>query len=608
MGSAGDSHVVDYLVVGAGPAGIQMGYEMTRDNASHVVLEKAASAGDFFKSYPRHRTLISLNKKYNILPEADFNMRHDWNSLLADSHEKPLLFTDYTDELFPCADILVTYLEDFVKKYGINVQYNTEVVKIGKNANGSFTVRTNTGSVYTCKAVLLGTGCIKDMTPDIPGIELADTYAGHTLDKDVYRNKKVCIIGAKNSAFETADYLAGTAGIVHMYTHSDIKMAWDTHFVGDLRAVNNGIIDMFHLKSLHAVASNAHIEKVTKVKGPQGQDMLKMNFNIDLPHWSPPSQGAFDATYDKIIFATGWKYIQPEIFEEDCVPATHGPQGKFPVLSESWESSVEGVYYMGTNMQSRDKQSASGFIHGFRYNVRSLYHILRHKYEGKELWKETFNQMNVDKLVDFIIKRISTTSALYQLNQGFLCDVAVFRDGQEGDEKSWKVDYYYELPQAWVHQNPLFNKEKNVWVICMGDQRKRFATRLNPLEFSKPPDFKFENNVCQPYNEAFVRWFECGNLKDAQNMGATLTVRYDFANLSGQKAERPYNKLKNLIARMIGVGSTDNSEAFFDEAFFKERITVWSQERIEQQKIKEQVREGQCDLHLNRHYKNIAKA
>ena len=59
------------------------------------------------------------------------------------------------------------------------------------------------------------------------------------------------ILMCKN--LQTADHLSGHAGIIHILNDSPYKLAWDTHFPGDLRAINNSILDMFHLKSLHAL-------------------------------------------------------------------------------------------------------------------------------------------------------------------------------------------------------------------------------------------------------------------------------------------------------------------------------------------------------------------
>ena len=43
-----------------------------------------ACEGSFFARYPRHDKLISINKRFTGKTNKQFNMRHDWNSLLSD--------------------------------------------------------------------------------------------------------------------------------------------------------------------------------------------------------------------------------------------------------------------------------------------------------------------------------------------------------------------------------------------------------------------------------------------------------------------------------------------------------------------------------------------
>ena len=61
---------------------------------------------------------------------------------------------------------------------------------------------------------------------------MADTYSKHSLDKEIYKNKMVLIVGGGNSAFEIGDHLSGAAAIVHIAFNKRIQFAWDTHYVG----------------------------------------------------------------------------------------------------------------------------------------------------------------------------------------------------------------------------------------------------------------------------------------------------------------------------------------------------------------------------------------
>ncbi len=78
---------VDYLILGAGPAGLQLGYYLDRARRRYVLLEEGDSPGTFFKTMPRHRRLLSINKIHTGHDDPELNLRWDWNSLLTDDYE-----------------------------------------------------------------------------------------------------------------------------------------------------------------------------------------------------------------------------------------------------------------------------------------------------------------------------------------------------------------------------------------------------------------------------------------------------------------------------------------------------------------------------------------
>ena len=104
--------------------------------------------------------------------------------------------------------------------------------------------------------------------------------------------------------------------MVQILVRSPIKMAWDTHFVGNLRAVNNNIIDMYHLKSLHGLR-HCDSKKLEKVG-----DKFLLTFDYNLPHFRDPGPctAHLKSLYDKVIVATGWNYVDLDLFDDTCKP------------------------------------------------------------------------------------------------------------------------------------------------------------------------------------------------------------------------------------------------------------------------------------------------
>jgi thioredoxin reductase len=439
---------VDYLIIGAGPAGLQLGYFLKKNQRDYLILERSDSPGGFFKIFPRHRFLISINKVHTGKDNPELNLRWDWNSLLSDSDE--LLFRNYSQDYFPHPDELVQYLGDFARHYDLNVQYNTKVVKASKK-EGMFVVTDERGNNYGGKRLIVATGVTKPHMPDIPGLELCDQYGTHSIDPQEYTNKRVLIIGKGNSAFETANHLTGSAAVIHLCSPHSVKFAWQTHYVGNLRAVNNDFLDTYQLKSQNTVI-DAEVKWI-KREGDQ--------YAVFIAYSHAKGQTRL-LHYDKVIACTGFRF-DPEIFDESCQPEMVY-WDKLPAQTAEWESvNVPDMYFAGTLMQACDfKKTMSGFIHGFRYNIRALSNIFEQKYHGN-LWPGQTIPATPQAVLDRILERLNNGSGIF-LQPGFLCDVLVVSKEGDGVEcyDDIRVDYvpvsefskshhYYTVTMAYGH-------------------------------------------------------------------------------------------------------------------------------------------------------------
>jgi thioredoxin reductase len=427
---------VDYLILGAGPSGLQLGYFLAKAGLRYQILEAAAGAGEFFRRYPRHRQLISINKIYTGYDDPERNLRYDWNSLICD--DERFLFKNYTKKYFPQADVMVRYLEDFANHYKLAIKYNTRAVRITKNADG-FQIEDQNGQIHCGKRLIVATGFTKAYIPPIPGMELCETYQDVSVDPKDFVDQKVLIVGKGNSAFETADNLVETAAIIHVASPHSVVFAWRTHFVGHLRALNNNIIDTYQLKSQNAML-DCEIERVEKL--PDGK--LKVSVHYKYAHGERE-----DLIYDRVILCTGWR-MDPGIFDDSCKPEL-AINNRFPKQTCEWESvNVPGLYFSGTLTQQRDfKKTTSGFIHGFRYNVRALARILEKKYHGKP-WPSTKIPGTPEAITRAILERVNKSSALWQ-QFGFLGDA--FFTNPDGS-----FSYYEELPVAYIHESEIGQK------------------------------------------------------------------------------------------------------------------------------------------------------
>ncbi|XP_029691895.1 FAD-dependent oxidoreductase domain-containing protein 2 isoform X5 [Takifugu rubripes] len=247
----------DYCVIGAGPAGLQMGYFLSKAKRDYIILERNTGPASFFRKYPRHRKLISINKVNTGRQNYEFNLRHDWNSLLSD---KPnLLFKRVSSEFYPPADSIILYLNMFEKELGLNVRYEVDIGRIRtvqSQAGRSYILTDQHASEYKCRVLLVATGLWVPNKISFIGSDLIEGYESMSTNADDYRNQAVLILGKGNSAFETAQNLLGKASVVHMLSANTVRLAWQTHYVGDVRAVNNDVIDTYQLKSLDGLVEN----------------------------------------------------------------------------------------------------------------------------------------------------------------------------------------------------------------------------------------------------------------------------------------------------------------------------------------------------------------
>lgn len=444
----------EYCVVGAGPGGLQIGFYLERAGRDYVIFERDGLAGAFYVKYPRHRKLISINKRHTGKTNKEFNMRHDWNSLLSD--DESLLMTRYSKKFFPDADDLVRYLNDYATKLKLKVQYNTNIKLVSRNGEGDdalFHLTDQNGTMYTCKNVIMSTGISTENLPrNFKGVEYTESYSEMSVNPDDYEGQTVLIIGRGNSAFETAENIMGATNLIHMFARSRVRLSWETHYVGDLRAVNNGILDTYQLKSLDALLE-APIEEIAVIKKDgklhvdafdgSGENIVSTEQPIS-ESGKAPDNFAVREPYDRIIRCLGFKF-DFSVFDNSTQqrPCKGKRSRKYPEIQPNYESTtVPRLFYAGTNTHSIDlRKSAGGFIHGFRYTARALFRLLEWRNHAVT-WPHI--TVPVTELLNVIVKRINEASGIYQMF-GVLGEIMVFRE-------NGKVEYFEDFPIRLVHK------------------------------------------------------------------------------------------------------------------------------------------------------------
>lgn len=407
------AHTVSHLVIGAGPAGLQLAKHLQDAGRAYAVLEAGEAPGTFFATFPRHRTLISINKVHTGATDPELNLRMDWNSLL--SADPRLLFTRYSERYFPQADDMRGYLADYAAAFDLRVHFDTRVERISRpeGEDGGFLVETADGGRWRAGVVVVATGVGAPYVPEIPGIEFAEQYATMSVDPAEFTDQRVLILGKGNSALETAENLMETTAVIHVAGPHSLRLAWQSHYVGHLRAVNNNFLDTYQLKSGNAILDGDVLDITPR---PEGGFAVRFSF-------SRANEVVKELHYDRVLCATGFR-LDTSPFTDSCRPAL-AINDRFADLTSAYESAnVPGLYFAGTLMQQRDfKKSTTGFIHGFRYTVRALSRILEQRGHGAA-WPSSELPAKAEALADAIITRVNRTSALWQ-QFGVLADVVL---------------------------------------------------------------------------------------------------------------------------------------------------------------------------------------
>jgi thioredoxin reductase len=477
------------IIVGAGPGGLQLGYFLGRANVDYVILDRASYAGSFFEHLPVHRTLLSINKINTGCSDLEKNFRWDWNSLISDDLEFRL--SQYDPKFFPTADSLVLYLRDFCERMKIRAQFNCDVLAIGKQ-DGKFLLQTTWDGGFTCDLLIVATGMSVPFTPDIAGVELAECYTSYDRSIESCRNKDILVIGKGNSAFETAQDLLPNAARIHLISPGFLQMAWQSHFPGNLRQINSPFLETFLLKQQNAVL-NGTIHSLERVG-----DKLAASIT-----WTENGHKAKFA-YDRVILCTGFRFDASPFANEAKPELIYN--GKLPELTSHWESAnISGLYFCGSLMQANDyKKSASAFVHGMRYNARTLSKLIEARLSNRPYPAVTVS-LDTEVLFSQIYERIRRASSLWHMH-GSLCDAYVY----DGDRAQF--DRLEDVPVRMMKDDGRFRATSRIEFRFTFENPKDLAEQQNfsPTGLLHPALYFFVRgdliSECHMYEDVYAEW------------------------------------------------------------------------------------------------------
>jgi len=186
---------VEGAVIGAGQAGLAMGYFLERQGRRSVILERANEIAPAWRERWDSLTLFTP-RRYSALPERPFPGDPDG---------------------YPSRDEVIAYLERYVGTFELPVEPSSEVKRLEQRDDGRFRLDV-VGRTITADQVVVATGPFQK--PFVPKVaeKLADdviqTHAvGYRRPDDIPAGT-VLVVGGGNTGFQIAKELSATRKVV----------------------------------------------------------------------------------------------------------------------------------------------------------------------------------------------------------------------------------------------------------------------------------------------------------------------------------------------------------------------------------------------------------
>ena len=356
------------IVIGSGPGGLQVAYELNRRGIGHAVLSGDPGPGGMFRRWPFFQRLLSWTKPY-AAPDRETRAfeRWDWNSLLATEPELRGLQTKFMDGSsdFPSRPEMEANLTAFADRSGIKVRYGCrwESTRRDDGPTGPRFRLTTSDGEYDCEQLILAVGIAEPFSPPTPGIEHAVHYAD-TRAAETYAGRRLFIIGKQNSGFELASGLLQWASRITLASPSPAKTSIETRSLVGVRA---RYVQPFEDSALGGGVDilSASVSEISR---------SGTSLRVDLKRTDNGMPVSLDV--DEVIAATG--FTCPLLDLPALGVAVFG-QSRLPAQTAYWESAtVPGIHFAGTitsgasGLKKHGIPSYSGAVQGHRYNGRLL--------------------------------------------------------------------------------------------------------------------------------------------------------------------------------------------------------------------------------------------
>ncbi len=319
--------ILDILIVGGGPIGINCALEAQNKNLSYVIIEKGTIVNSLYH-YPLYMRFFSTAEKLEIA-------------------KIPFICAAPK----PGRQEALEYYQGITRHRDININLYEKVESIDKK-DDIFEIGTSKNTYYA-KNVVIATGFYDiPKLMDIPGEELPKVHHYYK-EPYPYANQKVVVVGASNSAVDAAleTYRKG-AEVTMIIKHDEISKSVKYWVKPDIEnRIKEGSIKAYFNAEMSEIT-----EKTVLFKDENGT--------------------THEIENDFVLAMTG--YLPDFVFLKQCGINLEGPQWKPTYNADTMETNVQNLYLAG--VVSGGKDTHLWFIENSRIHAELIINDIQKKY------------------------------------------------------------------------------------------------------------------------------------------------------------------------------------------------------------------------------------
>lgn len=368
---SGSNVVTDTVIIGAGPYGLSLAAHLQARGLDFQIIGK-----------PMHTWLTQMPKGMRLKSEG-------FASSLYDPESKFTLGDYCAEKGIPYADIgIPTALEVFAS-YGMEFQrrfvpqlVDALVSEIQKQLSG-FRVTLNTGEVINARRVVVAAGIgnfgfVPPVLSALPAGYVSHSSKHHELEH--FAGREIVVVGAGASAVDLAALLKEAGAAVQLVARKPViyfhNPPSERSYIDAIRSPQTGLGSGWNVffycnapRLFHALPKKMRLRAVQRTLGPApgwfvkeqvvgkvpvhlgydiaGADVQNGRVRLNLTNRNSESRSLYA---DHVIAATGYKVDLRRLeFLNSDLSAQIRCWENAPILSSRFESSVPGLYFIGTS-------------------------------------------------------------------------------------------------------------------------------------------------------------------------------------------------------------------------------------------------------------------